>query len=985
MTPMALYLAFRRQRDKIFKTVVENGAETIKTTSSSDDWESSSSIHEDVLTLDNKEKTFSFNLDIKEWKKIQPLYSYKKRPGTSTYRRYTTLPKYKWSNLMKEKIWINSKLPCTWTLRIGNIKEEYTFNLHGKCSQCQAIIKIKTTKITDNFIKCVCIVNNYKESYEHNPQKKSRLTPYRRQQISKSLLHNPAIMVHHNLASQFFSSDDKYKSSCPVLPSIPALRKIKYEAKIGKMRHVNPIISLLSTALNPNQNNTIRDMSVYPNFRLYYWTNKQIEYYNEYVKQNQRVTITIDATGSFFKNIILPDGSIATKRLFLYAGIVTANEKFKSVPIFQMVSDSHSQRTISAWLESWLSSVDIFPHEVITDDSSALISACIQTFTLIYSTKEYIRKMFSVLERQDSDVPNSYMRLDTSHFVKTLHNLTCFQKDVNDKIKYFYIKCILVIKNAENFQVVKHVIKDIIEVCLGQENTMYNNNSDLEATLSRLNKKIENINLPNFTPDSDLNEISDPIPDDSSINFPDNFEFMSWFDKLVETIKNKNQSKNVSRNGNSYYFPVFIPTFKRLLFKLPLWSNVLCATFNSENKAPSSSGIEAYFKTLKHLIFKTKVKRYRVDEFLKLHSDYLDGEIKSALCDLNLGTRNKITSTKARPLKRKITNKQSRQKNVKKSKLVDNHTFSTDSIFHDEPSFTENWKGEGRENQIKFNKNVKFIKNGNLCPSVKVGFNDISVNNTCAFDAVMYLLSEIYNQNEHFRSKFTVDGNNLISKISTYIKSLCDYKCKTDEIYKLRAEIISQTYNNMNKIRDALIFNCECNVSTVFEEIINCIFHSVEFSKYCSNPFCETGNILKRCYTFISLNVQLIINCGISVLEEAILINDEKKECLFCNNEVTYEYEPTDFISFDLNGTPKHKISEIPRTIKVKQNFYKLVGAIEFIPGFSDGDLGHYRGHYFFGETIRCYDDLKSKFCTSAPTDQMFLHTLSYCAISGNV
>lgn len=118
------------------------------------------------------------------------------------------------------------------------------------------------------------------------------------------------------------------------------------------------------------------------------------------------------------------------------------------------------------------------------------------------------------------------------------------------------------------------------------------------------------------------------------------FNFTLWFDSLVETTKRMNQITN--NNKNPYYYPPFIPTFKRILWKLPLWSNLLCPLFESENKAPSSSGVESHFKDLKHLVFKNKFKKYRVDEFLKLHTEYIDGEEKLAFCDLTQDVANKI-------------------------------------------------------------------------------------------------------------------------------------------------------------------------------------------------------------------------------------------------------------------------------------------------------------------------------------------------------
>lgn len=255
-----------------------------------------------------------------------------------------------------------------------------------------------------------------------------------------------------------------------------------------------------------------------------------------------------------------------------------------------MITDSHSQDTILLWLRNWLTFIENPPQEIITDDSAALISACVQAFAFSLTTKRYIQHLFSVVEGKSSEKPKAFIRLDTSHFIKNLHRN--FDVNVDKRLKYFYIGCIIFLKECENFQLVTNTITDIIKVCLGQcddENSRDNESQTAKRRLDKLIHKIE-FEEPSTTNESveEENECYDDVFIDKDFNFT------LWLDSLVETTKRMNQITN--NNKNPYYYPPFIPTFKRILWKLPLWSNLLCPLFESENKAPSSSGVEVILR-----------------------------------------------------------------------------------------------------------------------------------------------------------------------------------------------------------------------------------------------------------------------------------------------------------------------------------------------------------------------------------------------------
>lgn len=273
-------------------------------------------------------------------------------------------------------------------------------------------------------------------------------------------------------------------------------------------------------------------------------------------------------------------------------------------------------------------------------------------------------------------------------------------------------------------------------------------------------------------------------------------------------------------------------------------------------------------------------------------------------------------------------------------------------------------------------KKTKFIKNGCVCPPVNVSGKNIVLTNTCGFDSVIYLLSVGYSENEHFRN--IVNANSCDDLILEYIKGFSDANYKLIDMYTMRARIISQTCKQVKHIgENKEIYNDECNVDGIYTDRLINYFYSAIYTKLCSNTSCQSGNIKKR-YAFLSLNVDIIKVFGISALEEAIMIREEKKICLLCDEQVTYEYNISSFISFDLNNTNEQLISDIPQTLKVKDKYYRLIGAIEFVPGSKPDGLGHYKCHCFFGDSVITYDDLSVKFHECPTNKSIFLHSLSY-------
>lgn len=212
------------------------------------------------------------------------------------------------------------------------------------------------------------------------------------------------------------------------------------------------------------------------------------------------------------------------------------------------------------------------------------------------------------------------------------------------RIKNFYIRCLVFIKHCENYVTVKETVQDIINVCLGQ----YTN--DCKEAKLRLDKLLNGVEEEVDQLDSARKKSNETYKFD---DITEDFTFSLWFEDILKTIKTKKKANMILKcNENLYYFPPFIPTLRRIILRLPLWSNLSCSYFDSENKAPSSLVIESYIKT----VFKTKVQKYRIDGFIKNYSIFVDGIIKTALADLGEDVVNKVIPHRKRSRKRKSIN-----------------------------------------------------------------------------------------------------------------------------------------------------------------------------------------------------------------------------------------------------------------------------------------------------------------------------------------
>lgn len=119
---------------------------------------------------------------------------------------------------------------------------------------------------------------------------------------------------------------------------------------------------------------------------------------------------------------------------------------------------------------------------------------------------------------------------------------------------------------------------------------------------------------------------------------------------------NKEIEKNLYEVGdrdNAHYFPQLADRLLKDINTFPLWSNVCRDDFGYGRVPASSAAVEGEFNKLKNNIYKNE-NLPRIDEFLRIHLDYLHGKLKIvdakskdiSPCNELATTENKCDNTK---------------------------------------------------------------------------------------------------------------------------------------------------------------------------------------------------------------------------------------------------------------------------------------------------------------------------------------------------
>lgn len=274
------------------------------------------------------------------------------------------------------------------------------------------------------------------------------------------------------------------------------------------------------------------------------------------------------------------------------------------------------------------------PHEVVTDMSIALISACVRTFTPYNSLANYLDFCYSYLITHDhhkhpSNNLRCYLRTDVAHVIRIICGWHCLKSALR-RSRHFYKRCMGQLIQARNIKDVRVITRNIFTVALNETDGFVQN----KLTPCSVSKNfLRNLigNEDNTDEDDEGEFDTDNI--EMEAEELENNNFIQWGHSIRLEVEAEICKGN---EDNCQYLPDIVTKIIQFLKYLPLWSHVMSTAFPHSQPTTSSAVVESSFNDIKHRLFSNFVLPIRVDEFIVHHINGLEGTIKLAMAQENV-------------------------------------------------------------------------------------------------------------------------------------------------------------------------------------------------------------------------------------------------------------------------------------------------------------------------------------------------------------
>jgi len=940
-------------------------------------------------------KEFDIIISSEQWKNIMPV---RRLYG----RRFKYVLQSGWTDIIAEKVWQQQKFSCTISFKKHDVhlscSARYYISIHGSCKECNALIlgKIMRRPCDDVDVKIHFTAFNVEEE-NHLYEKKRQLRGQRREIVTKTLIENKmdAITFRREEAKRLKDFGDVEPS---IIPNAAVLRKAKEQSLLEKhgFSYVNPVLNLLESSKQGKYCGAIHSIGLLEFFCIY-WSPEQQLLYNARNTKNFNSFMTIDATGGVIKR-----SSKDEPPIFLYQCVFIDTNG--SVPVFQMISADHKSMHIAYFLRKIISKGNQVPRMVVCDFGWAILIAVAEIFAKCSDLRDYMKKCYNILHGYDS-LPSCFIRLDVSHFICMISRWNCLKHKDNLLVRKFYLRSISQAYKMTSLEELSTLFEAIIVVALSEYVGVNENGKELpsESRLRYLNTLIKSTIIPELSSEIDENLFSH---DTDSSEEADKKDISDWFQWSANIYDNAKQLAINCTEGtviNACFNPDFANIMKtRLMPYVVLWSGVMRSHFNIGEEIATSSSVEVAFADLKNRAFKGQLPM-RADKFVHQHLDYLDGRIKLTSCEKdslikpceqsceqqNHTVHNHSSASSVEIQANDTLNVcsspgtiNSHISDVNITDFQNENNIMINTIVDNEDEINcnvrENWRGlirESPETQCSTKKrrkpsyldkcpewdyiksardqNIPLIRNGSISKSVTMDKKIISINQTCAFDAILHLVASAIATIKRYEENIKFSENRIISLALSILH--------TGKIiqshYNERAKILL----NLSLFSDAVTMytraisklDANCNVA----HLITYLFTDIPSCRKTIECSCTSS----RTRQTVELNLNV---------DDVLMVTTKCRQCLTTVNE-NVEYGPHLFIDTSIftddsykkrDKTIAHSLDTITTQIKLKSKLYLLIGVVHYLNfGDGSGSSGHYVAYARCGSHWYAYDDLKKK------------------------
>lgn len=836
-------------------------------------------------------------------------------------------------------IFDSTRKPCAWSF--GRIfTQNGEIKLHAMClnKSCDATLVLYTE---NEQARMKLVIFNYDENVAHS--KKRYLTDALEKSKVEALLQiETAMVARAKLANEYLFENNEYAAH---LCSQAALKQRKHRMLSKTYRHENSTIAVQMMKREPQFMHTIQDIGLDP-FFVFFALPLQQEYLLECTRR-KRVLLSIDATGISIKppqnsSVYYNAKGEQYKKSFLY--LICAVIDSKHVPVFQVVSQRHSHDFIAYMLHYFKERVlnGKFPNEVMMDDSSALLLANILTFTNAKNMTEYLNQCYAALFEQ-GEPPKCYVRLDRAHFIKSLND--CKALNAVDKTKKkFYKRIMGYVMLCDDIEEVQMIIENVF--ILLKNEYLYNDRvvrakNELEQLVKNHKSIIEDNTYEDYT---GIQEIEM----DQMLDTKMTSKFKTWV-KHIETAVEENfvnqelnnSTEETDAGRNPYVSHQIIKTMSKMFARVALFSNVMNSVCGSENKSPSTSGTEAYFRSMKSFVYNL-MKGIRFDTWLERSIEVTKGIFKALVSELKEAQKSEaVTDEQFDELcdndGPQIEEENWKNLNVdakkKKKKAVISHRNPRSILNPEKDEFTT----------ISLLKNGgKSKKSGKTPPIFSV--------QTCGPDSYFHLFAACYADSPHFKQIIDQNDTNL----AEFIRLLASPEPTEEfqeEIHAFRNRILLELFpETVVDIRKVKSIDCECGIADVYSRICKMcpVFNSLTIWPECCDNFIEKE--------FVKFH---LLGFNVKKIQQAIR-PIKTHHCSSCRKSTKVTQKSQVIVAFDAeNSDDDVELNDIQREIEIDRIPYVLLGVIEHRPG-------HFIAHALrtvgrTGTQWVEYDDLKPK------------------------